>query len=257
MQNPKLLELRDLYQPLASFIESEADRIAFGHQMRCRIVQAYRDPKEQDQKFAQGYSQVRGGYSWHQYHLAFDLGLFDDSSDATPLDDADDWKTYITSTHPRYAQSIAVYEAIGHFVTGHSDLNRAGVFWGGRFPDVFHTSFIDLPHYEWHPPFSVKGGAAQVISYKSHPLDIPLDRSTYPPLPLTSTPMPVDWKPSPEQEAAFSDMIGIGVYKTATPDDPGTPKTRDRYESAVLIKRIFHAGDARWVRRDGVLPPTV
>jgi len=72
----------------------------------------------------------------------------------------------------------------------------------------------------------------------------------------TLTDHPLVFQPSPEQEAAFSDMIGISVYTAETPDNPGTPKNQHRYELAVLLKRVFRAGDKRWLRLDVTDEPT-
>jgi len=231
----KLPELRDRYQPLAQFIVDEADRIAYGHGMRCRIAQAYRDAADQDRKFAQGFSKVRGGYSWHQYHLAFDLALFD----------GDDFDVYIDGRHPRYAQALDVYEEIGRFVTDHPQLRHAGVFWGGRFPEVFGGTFTDLPHYEWHPPYSVRGGAAQVIEYKSTPRTVPLDLSTYPTLPLTSSPTPPMPEPTPEpfvptreQSDAYDFCRNVGIFTDQTPRN--APMTTEMF--AVMLKRAADNG---------------
>lgn len=62
---------------------------------------------------------------------------------------------------------------------------------------------------------------------------------------------PDTFTPSADQAAAFQDMIGIGVYIAPTPTNPGTPRTQERFEQAVMLKRLFRAGDARWLRLDG------
>lgn len=62
---------------------------------------------------------------------------------------------------------------------------------------------------------------------------------------LLSLPPHMPFTPTNEQQNAFRDMQGIGVFNEYT------PKTQERYELALILKRMFHAGDKRWVRLDG------
>lgn len=62
-------------------------------------------------------------------------------------------------------------------------------------------------------------------------------------------PTSMPFSPSPEQAHAFEQMLDMAVYKPATPNDSGTPRTQDRYELAVLLARLISAGDLRWQSR--------
>lgn len=64
-----------------------------------------------------------------------------------------------------------------------------------------------------------------------------------------SSPAPMAFQPDEAQQNAFSDMLGIGVYSEET------PRTQDNYEWAVRLKRLFQAGDKRWLRLDGTNKP--
>jgi hypothetical protein len=57
------------------------------------------------------------------------------------------------------------------------------------------------------------------------------------------TSMPAAFSPSPEQSSAFAEMLSIGYYTS------GTPRTQDRYEQAVLTKRLIAILDARYARK--------
>ncbi len=71
------------------------------------------------------------------------------------------------------------------------------------------------------------------------------------PFSLYQNTMPQEYQPTEEQKNAFSDLLGIGIYTN------GTPRTQDRYEKAVIYKRILRdaerrivlIGDARYIRK--------
>jgi hypothetical protein len=228
---PSLIDsLHPTVRELARFVESEADRIAFQHGKRCRITQALRTKAQQNALYAKGrtapgsiVTYVRGGYSEHNYGTAWDLGVF-------------------TEEFAQYLGGDPLYEIIGEAIRA---LNITGLIWGGDFPKYFGGTFRDLPHFEYHLPYP-PGVRADRLPFATHPYDLKLTQPTLP-----APPMEHGFTPSPEQATAFSDMIGIGVYAASTSTDAGTPKTQERYEQAVLLKRLFHAGDDRWVRRDG------
>lgn len=103
-----------------------AIRSALGPALEARIISGTRSYAEQDRLFAQGRSgkpgprvtNARGGGSWHNFGLAWDIGLFEDG---------------------RYlANDVAPYRRAGR--AG----KVAGVEWGGDW-----KAFPDAPHYQF------------------------------------------------------------------------------------------------------------
>ena len=93
-----------------------------------KVISGYRSYKEQDELYAQGrtkpgkiVTKARGGYSFHNFQTAFDVGIF-----------SKDGKTY-------YGESNA-YKTIGEI--GES----LGLEWGGRWDE-----FDDPPHFQFNP----------------------------------------------------------------------------------------------------------
>lgn len=224
---PSLIDsLHPAVRDLAHFVENEADRIAFQHGKRCRITQALRTKAQQDALYAKGRTKpgsivtyVQGGYSEHNYGTAWDLGVF-------------------TEDFAHYVGSAALYETIGEAIRA---LNIAGLIWGGDFPKYFDGTFRDLPHFEYHVPYP-PGVRADRLPFASHPYDLKL---TPPLLPTPSMEGADTFTPEPEQDRAFSDMLGQGVFTS------DTPKTEEMYRLALILKLYAHFGDRRWVRRDG------
>ena len=83
-----------------------------------RIIEAYRSVARQNEVFDSGASRVRGGFSYHQYGLAFDIGFFDGNIFLTNID----WPTW---------------QRVGEIGRRH------GFEWGGDW-----TSFVDPPHFQ-------------------------------------------------------------------------------------------------------------
>lgn len=90
------------------------------------ITQGLRTWEEQDELYAQGRSKpgdivtkAKGGQSWHNFGLAFDIVVLDSLSKA-------DWDT----AHPGWRQAAAVGKSLG-------------LEWGGDW-----KSFKDLPHFQ-------------------------------------------------------------------------------------------------------------
>ncbi len=95
--------------------------------IKAKIISGSRTFAEQDGLYAQGRTKpgnivtnARGGYSWHNYSVAFDIGIF---TDAGYLDDS-----------PLYRQAGPIGEALGFE-------------WGGR----WRGSLVDEPHYQYNP----------------------------------------------------------------------------------------------------------
>lgn len=112
----------DLAQAAAELVR----RCDSEHGIRLVVTQGLRTVAEQDALYAQGrtapgrvVTQARGGYSWHNYGLAFDVA---------PLND---------QGQPHWPEDAALWERIG--ATG-EDL---GLTWGGRW-----RQHPDRPHFE-------------------------------------------------------------------------------------------------------------
>jgi peptidoglycan L-alanyl-D-glutamate endopeptidase CwlK len=110
-------------QPLARRLIETA--VAQG--INAKVISGTRTYKEQDALYAQGrtkpgpiVTKAKGGYSWHNFGMAFDLGIF-----------SADGKKY-------YGESEA-YEVCGKI--GES----LGLEWGGNW------DFVDEPHLQFNP----------------------------------------------------------------------------------------------------------
>lgn len=100
------------------------------------ITEGYRSPERQDQLYTQGRGDdagkgkivtgLKGGQSWHQYGLAFDIAIAGQNGSPVwpPADD--------------------VWNTLGSIGEG------LGLTWGGRF-----SSPVDKPHFEYHPGFGI------------------------------------------------------------------------------------------------------
>jgi peptidoglycan LD-endopeptidase CwlK len=109
---------------------------AAGQGIIIKVISGMRTFAEQDALFAKGrtkpgpiVTKVRGGFSNHNFGVAFDIGLFTGSTDPEKA------KTYVSSS--------PVYKAIGALGT---DL---GLEWGGNW-----TSFVDEPHFQLRPAWA-------------------------------------------------------------------------------------------------------
>ena len=110
-------------QPLARELIETA--VAAG--INAKVISGYRTYAEQDKLYAQGrttkgsiVTKARGGHSWHNFGLAFDVGIF-----------SADGKTYF-GEHKDYARVGVMAE-------------KLGLEWGGRW------KFIDEPHFQLNP----------------------------------------------------------------------------------------------------------
>lgn len=116
--------LRPEVQPFARRLIETA--VAQG--INVKVISGYRSYEEQNDLYAQGrtkpgpkVTKARAGYSWHNFGLAFDIGIF-----------SDDGRTY-------YGESAA-YADCGKI--GES----LGLEWGGSW-----ISFVDEPHFQYNP----------------------------------------------------------------------------------------------------------
>jgi len=102
-----------------------------------KILSGTRTYVEQDALYAKGrtapgsvVTKARGGYSNHNFGIAFDIGVFEGTS-------------YLTDS-PKYAQVGAIAESLG-------------LEWGGRW-----KSMPDMPHYQLRPHWA-KGAAESAM----------------------------------------------------------------------------------------------
>jgi peptidoglycan L-alanyl-D-glutamate endopeptidase CwlK len=110
-------------QPLATQLIEEAK----ARGINAKVIGGTRTFAEQDELYAQGrtkpgkiVTKARGGQSWHNYSLAFDIGIF-----------SPDGKEY-------YGESEA-YKEVGKIG------ETLGLEWGGAW------KFVDEPHYQYNP----------------------------------------------------------------------------------------------------------
>lgn len=104
-----------------------------------KIICGLRTFAEQDALYAKGrkhpgdiVTNARGGQSWHNYGLAFDIGIFDG-------------KAYLDNS-PQYA----IAGEIG---------TRLGLEWGG-----FWKSPVDEPHFQLRPKWATSMSSAEVFA---------------------------------------------------------------------------------------------
>lgn len=101
------------------------------------VTQGYRSPQQQAKLYAQGraapgaiVTRAPPGYSWHEYHLAFDVAVLHEGKATWPND-------------------IRLWRRIG-------ELGKAtGLDWGGDFKTI-----TDLPHFEYHPGLTLADARA-------------------------------------------------------------------------------------------------
>jgi peptidoglycan L-alanyl-D-glutamate endopeptidase CwlK len=113
-------------QPMARALVQKA---AFNG-LRIKVLSGLRTYAEQDELYAQGRTKpglkvtnARGGYSNHNFGIAFDVGVFEGQ---------------------KYLPDSVKYKAVGALGT---DL---GLDWGGNW-----TSIVDQPHFQLRPAWSV------------------------------------------------------------------------------------------------------
>lgn len=106
---------------------------AGGQGIIIKVISAMRTYAEQDKLFAQGRTEpgdivtnARGGFSNHNFGIAFDIGIFTGSSDPEKA------KTYVPES--------PVYKAIGALGT------ELGLEWGGNWKKI-----NDQPHFQLRP----------------------------------------------------------------------------------------------------------
>lgn len=117
--------LKPEVQPLARALIEQA--VAKG--INAKVISGYRSYEEQNELYAQGrtkhldkpkVTKARGGYSWHNFGLAFDIAIF-----------SKDGKTYHGES-PSYDVCGKIGEELG-------------LQWGGRW------DFCDPPHFQLNP----------------------------------------------------------------------------------------------------------
>lgn len=115
--------LRKLAQ---SFLNDAGSPQSPASNMDVRVVQGYRTYEQQNQLYAQGrttpgprVTNAPGGFSYHNFGLAFDVGLFQRPA-------------------LEYLRDSPVYDALGNVG------KLRGLSWGGDW-----KSFRDRPHFQW------------------------------------------------------------------------------------------------------------
>lgn len=118
--------LLDPVKPYARSLIADAESIG----ITLRIISGLRTYEEQDALYAKGrttpgpiVSNARGGYSAHNFGIAFDVGVF---------------------VGHRHLGESASYKAVGALGL------KAGLEWGGTW-----TSIVDQPHFALKPPWAV------------------------------------------------------------------------------------------------------
>jgi peptidoglycan LD-endopeptidase CwlK len=116
--------LKPEVQPLARSLIEQA--VAQG--INAKVISGYRSYAEQDALYAKGrtapgpkVTKARAGYSWHNFGIAFDIGMF-----------SKDGKEYLGES-PDYAKVGKIGENLG-------------LEWGGSWKD-----FVDEPHFQFNP----------------------------------------------------------------------------------------------------------
>lgn len=209
--------LREDFRPLARAIEAACDAEAEKHGLSARIIQGYRSWAEQQAKYRQGrYGDTRPrvtnappGYSWHNYGLAIDIGLFD--------------------VYGNYYGNHALYELMDEAVKA----------W--KIPGlVVGTSFNDDPHYQFSGTYGAAVPERIAQQYATRPFDLPITVPTAPPIPSPLPPMLDDepFIPNEEQQEAFDLMMNLGIFTDRTPRN--APMTTEMF--SVMMKRAADKG---------------
>jgi peptidoglycan L-alanyl-D-glutamate endopeptidase CwlK len=96
--------------------------------INAKVISGYRSYAEQDALYAKGrtapgprVTKARGGYSWHNFQIAFDVGIFSENG-----------KEYLGES-PDYRKVGKIGESLG-------------LEWGGSWKD-----FVDEPHFQYNP----------------------------------------------------------------------------------------------------------
>lgn len=104
---------------------------AASHGLTIKVIGGTRSFDEQDRLFAQGrttpgmiVTKARGGFSNHNFGIAFDVGVFEGS---------------------RYLSESVKYKAVGALG------EELGLEWGGRW-----TSIVDQPHFQLRPEWALQ-----------------------------------------------------------------------------------------------------
>lgn len=123
-----------------AFLQAIIESNRLPHNWTCKIISGTRTYDQQNALYAEGrttpghvVTNAPGGYSNHNFGVAFDLGIFDDKGryiDDLPGVDIQ-WSEKLVSNYYR------LLVPIGHAL---------GLIWGGDW-----TSITDEPHYELHP----------------------------------------------------------------------------------------------------------
>ncbi len=107
--------------------------------IRIKILSGYRSYAEQDALYAQGrtlpgpiVTKARGGYSNHNFGIAFDVGVFEGN---------------------KYLGESPKYKAVGVLGT------ELGLEWGGNWKDI-----VDQPHFQLRPDWAGELGASQLLA---------------------------------------------------------------------------------------------
>lgn len=130
-----ILTLLPEVRPLARALVHKADLAG----IRIKIISGFRSYEEQDALYAQGrtapgpiVTNVKGGYSNHNFGIAFDIGVFEGN---------------------RYLGDSPKYKAVG--VIG-MDL---GLEWGGSWKTI-----IDQPHFQLRPSWAQDMNERQMLA---------------------------------------------------------------------------------------------
>jgi peptidoglycan LD-endopeptidase CwlK len=115
--------LKPEVQPLATRLIEQAT----AQGINVKVISGYRSYEEQNALYAKGrtapgpkVTKARGGYSWHNFGIAFDIGIF-----------SKDGKEYLGES-PDYAKVGRIGE-------------KLGLEWGGDW------DFVDEPHFQFNP----------------------------------------------------------------------------------------------------------
>jgi len=128
-----------LVEPLQRTAEAFLERCQV-EGLGVKIICGLRTFEEQDALYAKGrtapgavVTKAKGGQSWHNFGLAFDIGVFSPAGD------------YLGDS-PNYAAAGRIGESFG-------------LEWGGRW-----TRMPDAPHFQWRPPWAIGLSDSAVLS---------------------------------------------------------------------------------------------